>query len=118
MANRRVFWLVHGVKQRAGYGSASPMAQAVLGELGGTSERVGFCQHRCARMQGRAARSGLGLQLGDSLTLGGFGGSSRCGTPVGFWGGTPAPVTPPECCNHKPVMVGGFLHRALITVLN
>lgn len=119
MTNSRVFWLVRGIKQRVGHGSTSPAAQAVFGELGGTSECVGFFQCRCASMQGRAACSGVGLHLGDSLTLGEFGGSSRCGTPAGSWRGSPALVTPQKCCNHnKPAMADGFLYRALTTVLN
>ena len=62
MTNSRVFWLVHGVKQRVGHGSTSLAAQAGFEELGGTSERVGFFRCCCARMQGRAACSGVGLQ--------------------------------------------------------
>lgn len=70
MTNGRVFWLVHGIKQRLGLGSTSPTAQAVSAELGGTSERVRFLPCCCARMQGRAACSAVGLQ---SICLGAWG---------------------------------------------
>jgi len=116
MTNGGVFWLVHGIKQQAGLGSTSLMVRAGFGELGGRSERVRFFQCRCARTQGRAACSGVGLQpvcLGawGFPQLGGPGQSSRCGTPAGAWGRTPVPATPPKCCNHsRPVMADGFLH--------
>lgn len=95
MTNSRVFWLVHGIKQRVGHGSTSPTAQAGFGKLGGTSECVGFFQCCCAGMQGRAACSGVGLQpvclsvWGFPHLGGGPGGSSKCGTSAGVLGRDP-----------------------------
>lgn len=125
MTNSRVFWLVHGIKQRVGHGSTSPTAQAGFGKLGGTSECVGFLQCCCAGMQGRAACSGgwfatrLPGCLGVPSPWGGPGGSSKCGTSAGSWEGTPTQVTPLKCCNrNKPVIADGFLYHALTTVPN
>lgn len=117
MMSSGVFWLVHRVKQRVGTAALPQGRRLFLG-----SWSVGVNMSGSSRVAGLgcwAAGSRVSLQLGDSLPLGGSAGSSRCGTPAGPWGGAPAPVAPPKCCNHnKPVMVDGFLHRALITVLN
>lgn len=125
MTNSRVFWLVHGIKQRVGHGSTSPTAQAGFGKLGGTSECVGFFQCCCAGMQGRAACSGVGLQpvclsvWGFPHLGGGLGEAASVGPQPGSWEGTPTQVTLLKCCDrNKPVIADGFLYHALTTVPN
>lgn len=120
MTSSRVFWLIHGIEQRAGQAGTLATVRAGFGELGGgASECVGFFQRGCAGAQGRAACGAVGLQpstwlLGVPSPEGQWGGSSRRGTPAGSWGGTPAQVTPLKYCQHnKTGVADGFLHRAL-----
>lgn len=80
MTSSRVFWLIHGIEQRAGQAGTLATVRAGFGELGGgASECVGFFQRGCAGAQGRAACGAVGLQPSTWL-LG-------VPSPEGQWGG-------------------------------